>query len=77
MFPGAIALMTAVLVMLPARWRPKRRRPRTWVWLFWSCWGVLMYSADGEKWYLTVPFVFSLATLTAWRYWPPKGAPAE
>ena len=72
-FTGACALMVAGMVMLPARWRPKGR-PKTWYAIFWSCWGVLMYSGTGKAWYLTVPAVYALAWLTARRYWPPKGS---
>ena len=54
-FTGAMALMVAGMVMLGPR---RKEPPRTWVGIFWSCWGLLMYSSNGAEWYLTVPPVF-------------------
>ena len=73
-FTGAMALMVAGMVML--RRRPKES-PKTWVGIFWSCWGLFMYSSNGAEWYLTVPPAFGLAALTAWRYWLSRDAAAE
>ena len=70
---GASALMLAGMGMLLSQWRPKEP-PKTWVGIFWSCWGAYMYWSDGAGWYLTVPTVCAFFTLTAWRYWPPKAA---
>ena len=71
MFTGAIALVLAGMVMLRRWWRPKEP-PKTWVGIFWSCWGLFMYSSNGAEWSLTMPAVWALTTLTAWRYWPPN-----
>ena len=72
-FTGAIALVVAGMVAVPRRWRPKEP-PKTWFGIFLPCWAVWMYSSNGEEWVLLFPAVWALATLTAWRYWPPKPA---
>ena len=73
-FTGAMALLVAGMVMLRRR---QKEPPRTWVGIFWSCWGLFMYSSNGAEWYLTVPPAFGLATLTAWRSWLSRDAAAE
>ena len=75
-FTGLIGLIVAGLVALRQRWQPKEP-PETWVGIFWSCWAVWMYSSGGGDWLLTYPAVWALATLTAWRYWPPKITAAD
>lgn len=75
-FTGAIALVVAGMEMLPRRWRPKEP-PKMWIGIFWSCWGLFMYWRDGAEWYLTMPAVWALFTLTAWRYWLPKAGATE
>ena len=71
-FTGAIALMVAVML-----YRRPKEPPKTWVGIFWSCWGLFMYSSNGAEWYLTMPPAFGLVALTAWRYWLSRAAAAE
>ena len=71
-FTGSMALVVAGM----ARWRPKEPF-KTWVGIFWSCWGLFMYWSDGAEWFLTMPAVWALATLTAWRDWLLRAAAAE
>ena len=73
-FTGAMALLVAGMVMLRQR---QKEPPKTWVGIFWSCWSLFMYSSNGAEWYLTVPPVFGLVTLTAWRSWLSRDAAAE